>query len=99
MEENQNQHTTSAPADDAGDANQGNLIGIIHQNAQSFPDQVFLSWVNNKCNVENTITYAQLWQQTALVVEMLQRNGIKAGDRVMISYPFGLEFLAGVSST
>ena len=42
------------------------------------------------------LTYAQLSAAADEIAAVLKAKGIAQGDRVMIAYPFGLEFLAGM---
>lgn len=72
------------------------IVQALEGNAKHHPAHVLIEWVNNKCEVESGITYAKLWQQSGPVASLLQQNGVKRGDRVMIAYPFGLEFLSGI---
>jgi long-subunit acyl-CoA synthetase (AMP-forming) len=73
------------------------LIHVLKHNVSSYPDHVLLRWVNDKCEVTDSLTYKQLWHRSAATAELLLKNRVKKGERVMIAYPFGLEFLVGVS--
>lgn len=47
-------------------------------------------------DVEDRITYAELWHQVRGLAGYLQgRYGIRAGDRVLLLYPPGLDFVVG----
>lgn len=83
--------TVSTPSDDAK-----SLVHALMNNAKKNPNHVFLQWINHQCEVEETITYQQLWERSGQVAIFLIENGIKRGDRVMIAYPFGIDFLSGL---
>jgi acyl-CoA synthetase (AMP-forming)/AMP-acid ligase II len=72
------------------------LIHALQYNAVTTPDRVFLRWVNSKCEVVDSLTYQQLLSRATAVSALLVSRGVKRGDRVMISYPFGLEVVAGI---
>lgn len=72
------------------------LIHALKYNAEYYPDHEFLRWVTADCQVSETLSYRRLWEQAGLVTTLLEHNGVQAGDRVMIAYPFGLQFLSGL---
>lgn len=72
------------------------LVHALQHNATHNPDHVWIEWVNSQCEVESSITYQELWHQSGLVAALLRKNDVKRGHRVMIAYPFGLEFLSGL---
>lgn len=71
------------------------LIHALKYNKDTNPDHLPVQWVNAHCQVSNSVTFEQLWVESNLVAQFLINNGIKKGDRVMIAYPFGVEFLSG----
>lgn len=82
------------PTDELSDNH--TLVHALKRNATQSADHVLITWVNSQCEVESGITYQQLWNQSGLVARLLLENDVKRGDRVMIAYPFGLEFLSGL---
>ena len=56
------------------------------------PHKPALRWLDAQCEVSDSRTYAQLWHESTLIAEKLHRRGLRAGDRAMIVYPFGLDF-------
>jgi acyl-CoA synthetase (AMP-forming)/AMP-acid ligase II len=70
-------------------------IHALKHNAEHHPDHLF-RWVNADCEVSDTLSYHRLWEQAGLVARLLERNEVQKGDRVMIAYPFGFEFLSGL---
>jgi acyl-CoA synthetase (AMP-forming)/AMP-acid ligase II len=87
-------HTPSAPP--YGAIKHKTLIDALQYNAVATPDKVFLRWVNSKCEVVDSLTYQQLLDRALAVATLLLSRGVKKGDRVMISYPFGLDVVAGI---
>lgn len=65
----------------------------VRLNATISPEKVALSWIGPDCELADSRTYAQLWNESTLVAKKLQRRHVVAGDRVMIVYPFGLDFM------
>ena len=72
------------------------ILSVLARHVAKKPDHQLFRWVDKKGNVSGTLTYKQLWEQSCAVAQLLQTEGIKKGGRVMIAYPFGLEFLAGM---
>lgn len=72
------------------------LVSAITSNVKTKPNKVFLKWVSSKNEIQQTRTYSEVYEQSLRVVHLLQRKGVKRGDRVMIAYPFGLEFVSGL---
>ncbi|CAB9525674.1 7a-methyl-1,5-dioxo-octahydro-1H-inden-4-yl [Seminavis robusta] len=72
------------------------ILEALNLHATATPDKVVFTWVNKKCEEQNKMTFKQLEDQSNAVAARLLKLGCKKGDRVMIAYPFGLEFLAGM---
>ncbi|CAB9513791.1 D-alanine--D-alanyl carrier protein ligase [Seminavis robusta] len=72
------------------------ILEALSQHALETPDKVVLTWVDIKCEEQNKMTFKQLEDQSNAVAARLLKLGCKKGDRVMVAYPFGLEFLAGM---
>ncbi|CAB9497123.1 D-alanine--D-alanyl carrier protein ligase [Seminavis robusta] len=74
----------------------GTILHALNHHASETPDKVVFTWVNIKCEEQNKVTFKQLQDQSNAVAARLLKLGCHKGDRVMIAYPFGLEFLAGM---
>ncbi|CAB9504303.1 D-alanine--D-alanyl carrier protein ligase [Seminavis robusta] len=72
------------------------ILEALNHHAIQTPDKVVFTWVNNKCEEQNKMTFKQLENESNAVAARLLKLGCKKGDRVMVAYPFGLEFLAGM---
>lgn len=72
------------------------LCSAIRSHLKVTPDRVIFTWVSKKCKPTATRTFRQIWTKAGAVADMLLAKGVVAGGRVMITYPFGLEFLAGM---
>eukprot|EP00961_Rhodomonas_salina_P074091 995644-Rhodomonas_salina.2 len=60
------------------------------------PSAMSNAWLNKKCEVEKSFTRGQLWNYSGHVCTVLvQECGVKRGDRVMIVYPFGIDWIVG----
>ena len=58
------------------------------------PSKVAVTWVGLDCEPQREMTYADLQAQTcAIAVWLREKRGVKEGDRVMLVYPPGLDFL------
>ncbi|CAB9504321.1 D-alanine--D-alanyl carrier protein ligase [Seminavis robusta] len=71
------------------------LEALCHHATES-PNKVVFTWVDLKCKEQNKMTFKQLEEQSNTVAACLLKLGCQKGDRVMVAYPFGLEFLAGM---
>jgi len=72
------------------------LVHAMKRNSETFPDHALANWVNGECQVVNSLTYKKLWDKAGRVACLLLRHEVKPGDRVMIAYDFGLEFIVGM---
>lgn len=72
------------------------LVSAITSNVKTKPKKVFLKWVSSKNQIQQTRTYSEVYEQSMRVAHLLLLRGVKRGDRVMIAYPFGLEFVSGL---
>ena len=79
----------------AGDTDHS-FLTVLRQNVSSDPDKVVFTWLGRDGEVADTLTYVQLWRRAGAVADALVgTHGLRPGDRAMIVYPFGLDFLAG----
>ena len=77
-----------------GEGNEATMVSILRERFQERPEHRIFTWLDSKGREVSTMTYRQLWLQSGAIATMLhQHPGIQPGDRVMICYPFGLEFL------
>ncbi|CAB9525221.1 D-alanine--D-alanyl carrier protein ligase [Seminavis robusta] len=72
------------------------ILHAFNHHALETPNKIVLTWVDIKCEENNKMTFKQLEDQSNAVAARLLKLGCKKGDRVMVAYPFGLEFLAGM---
>ncbi|CAB9508017.1 Disco-interacting protein 2 homolog A [Seminavis robusta] len=72
------------------------IVEFLNHHALESPEKIVFTWVDITCKEQNKITFTQLEDQSNAVAARLLKLGCKKGDRVMIAYPFGLEFLAGM---
>ncbi len=70
------------------------MIGVLGQHARERPEQsAFVYLLEGQCG-EIALTYAQLDRRARAVAARLQELGL-AGERVLLAYPHGLDFVAG----
>ncbi|CAB9527399.1 D-alanine--D-alanyl carrier protein ligase [Seminavis robusta] len=72
------------------------ILDALSHHALETPNKVAFAWVDIKCEEQNKMTFKQLEDQSNAVAARLLKLGCQEGDRVMIAYPFGLEFLTGM---
>lgn len=72
------------------------ILSVLSCHVNERPDHELFLWVDEKANVTNSLSYKELWHNSCAVAQLLETKDVKKGDRVMIAYPFGLEFLAGL---
>jgi acyl-CoA synthetase (AMP-forming)/AMP-acid ligase II len=59
----------------------------LRNSARTCGERPAIHVVNAKCNVQEVVTYAELWQKTGILATHFLKEGFKKGDRVMIIYP------------
>ncbi|CAB9524728.1 D-alanine--D-alanyl carrier protein ligase [Seminavis robusta] len=72
------------------------ILEALNHHAVETPNKVGFTWVDINCVEQNKMTFKQLHDQSNAIAAHLLKLGCKKGDRVMIAYPFGLEFLAAM---
>ncbi|CAB9525425.1 D-alanine--D-alanyl carrier protein ligase [Seminavis robusta] len=72
------------------------ILKALSHHAIQTPDKVVFTWVDGKFKEQRKMTFKKLEDESNAVAARLLKLGCKKGDRVMIAYPFGLEFLAGM---
>ncbi|CAB9531785.1 Disco-interacting protein 2 homolog A (Partial), partial [Seminavis robusta] len=72
------------------------ILEALAHHAMETPDKLLCTWVDIKCREERRLTFKQLEDESNAVAARLLKLGCQKGDRVMVAYPFGLEFLAGM---
>ncbi|CAB9513800.1 D-alanine--D-alanyl carrier protein ligase [Seminavis robusta] len=72
------------------------ILEVLNSHAVDASEKVIFTWVDIHCEEQQTVTFKQLEDQSNAVAARLLKQGCQKGDRVMIAYPFGLEFLAGM---
>lgn len=70
------------------------LIRVLCRHASARPDQQAFVYLRNSQADEAVLTYAQLDQRARAVAARLQDMGL-AGQRVLLAYPHGLDFIMG----
>src|SRR3990167_7549465 len=68
------------------------LVGFLQQRAQDFPDERMLTFIDEKTNIEGTLTYAELDARARAIAGKLQRI-LTAGSKVMLLYPPGQDYV------
>ena len=73
------------------------ILSSISKHYVERPDHKVISWVDARCNVTEILTYRKLWGQSGVIANHLKNElGLIKGDRVMIVYPCGFEFLVAM---
>src|SRR6516225_2460436 len=77
--------------------NQGapaNLLQLLRASAQAYRDNGF-TFLSSRTSPEVRLTFAQLDQQARCLAAVLQGRGL-AGQRALLCYPAGVDFLVGL---
>ena len=70
------------------------LTAAVEEHARRFRGRRLYSWLRADCSEEATLSFGELREQAcSLCVALRRRWGIGTGDRVMLVYPPGLDFL------
>eukprot|EP00978_Attheya_sp_CCMP212_P028707 scaffold99901_cov35-Attheya_sp.AAC.2 len=70
------------------------VLSVFDNHVSNRPDALIYSWLDEKTNVVKSFTHKQLWTASRNVAyKLVTKHGIKRGDRAMIIYPLGIDFL------
>src|SRR5437773_7587987 len=70
-----------------------NLVGLVRKRAEDCPDGLAHVFLSGSDLQPSTLSYRQLDFQARTIAAFLQRSGLQ-GERVLLLYPPGLEFIA-----
>ncbi|PEL52431.1 non-ribosomal peptide synthetase [Bacillus wiedmannii] len=70
------------------------FVDLLENRAKLHPDRIAYRYLNANGDEEDIITYAQLHQRACAIASVLQER-LSRGERVILLYPQGIEFLAG----
>lgn len=70
------------------------VLGVILRNCKNHATKTALHWLDKECEVVRKVSYGELESATRkLAVRILQEWGTKKGERVVLCYPPGLDFI------
>lgn len=70
------------------------LLDLLHQRATENPDQEAYTFLQDDVTVSGSLSYQYLLQQSQAIAAQLQQLG-SPGQRVLLLYPPGLDFISG----
>lgn len=73
-----------------------NLLHLLVSHANNYPNHQVFTWVDDAGKESTSLNYVNLWKKSTAVMNLLKKKKTKAGERVVVAYPFGLEFLSGI---
>ena len=74
---------------------EASLLDILRERAQAAPERVIFSYLEDGEYESDRLTYAQLEQEARAVAADLQHSTVP-GDRALLVYPPGLEFISAL---
>ena len=70
------------------------ILDVLQDHVKKNPDHEVYNWYDAKGKRTDHYTYAMIWEKSGRVAKALMDHpDIQQGDRVMICFPFGLDFL------
>ena len=71
-----------------------NLFDVVRQHASTRPDKVAYVALLDRETETGSLTFGELDRQARIIATYLQQK-VSVGDRVLLLYPAGLDFVAG----
>ena len=68
------------------------LVGLVREQSQARPDHQIYAFLEGDLQEQRAWTLAQLDERSRAIAAFLQQEG-RAGDRALLLYPAGLEFI------
>lgn len=72
------------------------ILHVLQYKVATMPHHRLLTMVDKECKEVQTLTYQQIEDASNAVAALLLKKECKKGDHVMVAYPIGLNFLAGM---
>ncbi|OQR93371.1 fatty-acid-CoA ligase [Achlya hypogyna] len=83
---------TSIPEETSDDLD-ATILGCIHRRAQSTPDGVCYVFLDNSGIETRQLTFAQVDNEARRIATLLQQAAVRVGDRAILCYPPGADFV------
>ncbi len=77
------------------DSNITNFVDLLRFRATEHPDRIAYIFLEDGETESDRLTYAQLDRKAAEIADYLLNSGAKPGDRALLLYPAGLDFITG----
>ena len=74
-------------------SNAANLIEQAERIVESRKEEVFLRYLDNKGKEDGVLSYHGLWSRAGALAAAIRGWGLKPGDRVLLCFAFGVEFI------
>ena len=72
----------------------GTILKQILQNCRENGDRPVYNWINDKCDVEQVVTYRELAERSREIAEeLLLSLQLRRDERVILCYPPGLDHI------
>jgi acyl-CoA synthetase (AMP-forming)/AMP-acid ligase II len=70
------------------------LVHLIGQRASDQPDHLAYRYMDDGAGKEHWLSYRELDARARAIAGSLQQEGVRQGDRVLLLYPSGLDYIA-----
>src|SRR5262245_15899343 len=72
-----------------------NLVETLQRRAEKRPDFIGWTFLEDGETETSRLSYGSLYEQARAVAAALQERGVKPGERALLIYPPGLDFMVG----
>ena len=70
------------------------VLSTILRNCERYAEKTALHWLDKECEVVRKLSYREIEGRTrALATKLFREFAVKRGERVVLCYPPGLEFI------
>ena len=70
-----------------------NLVDQAERMVQSRKEEVYMRYLDSKGKEDGVLSYQGLWSRAGALAATIRRHGVKPGDRVLLCFAVGVEFI------